>query len=99
MALATRYNEKAVSIVPTVSIPQKKIASVASMDVRLQGRVLSIDVPGMRDGKFSVVDVRGAKVAAGALHDGRATVNLESVKSGVYMVKVAGLGAKRIVVR
>lgn len=99
MALATRYDEKEVSIMPTVSIPQKKIASVTSMDVRLQGRVLSIDVPGMRDGKFSVVDVHGAKVAAGALHNGGVTVNLESVKSGVYMVKVAGLGAKRIVVR
>ena len=96
MALATRYNEKAVSIVPTVSIPQKKIASVASMDVRLQGRLLSINATGAG---FSVVDVHGAKVIAGALHDGRATVNLESVKSGVYMVKVAGLGAKRIVVR
>ncbi|WP_290745335.1 glycoside hydrolase family 9 protein [Fibrobacter sp. UBA4309] len=99
MALATRYDEKDVSILPTTSVPQKKIASVTSMDVRLQGRVLSIDVPGMRDGKFSVVDVHGAKVAAGALHNGGVTVNLESVKSGVYMVKVAGLGAKRIVVR
>jgi hypothetical protein len=43
--------------------------------------------------------MNGAKVASGMLHDGRATVSLESVKSGIYMVKVPGLGARKIVVR
>ena len=48
--------------------------------------------------KIGIVGMNGAKVASGALHDGRATVSLESVKSGIYMVKVEGLGAQKVIV-
>jgi hypothetical protein len=100
MALATRYDEKNVSILPTTSVPHKVVASAGVLNVRLQGRLLSIDASGAQaDADVSIVGMNGAKVAAGALHDGRATVSLESVKSGIYMVKVAGLGARKIVVR
>ena len=100
MALATRYDEKGVSILPKTSVPHKAVASAGVLNVRLQGRLLSIDASGAQaDADVSIVGMNGAKVASGALHDGRATVSLESVKSGIYMVKVAGLGARKIVVR
>jgi hypothetical protein len=89
-----------VSILPTTSVPHKTVASAGVLNVRLQGRLRSIDASGAQaDADVSIVGMNGSKVASGALHDGRATVSLESVKSGIYMVKVAGLGARKIVVR
>ena len=100
MALATRYDEKPVSIEPPVSIPGKASVASRAMDVRLQGRVLAVSAAGAKDGvTVTVLGLDGAKVASGALNAGHATLGLESVKSGAYLVKIDGFGAKKVLVR
>ncbi len=99
MALATRYDEKPETIEVPVSIPGKAAIASRAMDVRLQGRVLAVNVAGTRAANVAVLGLDGAKVASGTLNAGRATLSLESVKSGAYLVKVEGFGAKKVLVR
>lgn len=100
MALATRYDEKPESIEPPVAIPGKATVATRAMDVRLQGRVLAVSAAGAKDGvTVTVLGLDGAKVASGTLNAGRATLGLESVKSGAYLVKVDGFGARKVLVR
>ncbi len=99
MALATRYDEKPESIEPPVAIPGKAAVASRAMDVRLQGRVLTVNAAGTRAASVTVLGLDGAKVASGTLNAGRATLSLESVKSGAYLVKVEGFGAKKVLVR
>jgi hypothetical protein len=100
MALATRYDEKPESIEPPVSIPGKAAVASRAMVVNLQGRVLAVSAAGAKDGvTVTVLGLDGAKVASGTLNAGRATLGLESVKSGAYLVKVEGFGARKVLVR
>jgi hypothetical protein len=100
MALATRYDEKPETIEVPVSIPGKAAVASRAMDVHLQGRVLAVSAAGAKDGvTVTVLGLDGAKVASGTLNAGRATLSLESVKSGAYLVKVEGFGAKKVLVR
>ena len=100
MALATRYDEnKPFIYAPAeVSIPQAKLAATG-FDVKLAGRTLTVNVANAKSAGVTVVGLDGRKVTSGALTAGRATFNLESLQGGVYLVKVEGLGAKKIVVR
>jgi hypothetical protein len=100
MALATRYDEKPESIEPPVSIPGKAAVASRAMVVNLQGRVLAVSAAGAKDGvTVTVLGLDGAKVASGTLNACRATLGLESVKSGAYLVKVEGFGARKVLVR
>jgi hypothetical protein len=100
MALATRYDEKPVSIEPPVSIPGKAAVASRAMDVRLSGRMLMVNAAGAKNAaNVTVLGLDGSKVASGTLNAGRATLDLESVKSGAYLVKVDGFGAKKVLVR
>ena len=99
MALATRYDEKPETIEVPVSIPGKAAVASRAMDVRLQGRVLTVNAVGTHAADVTVLGLDGAKVASGTLNAGRATLSLESVKSGAYLVKVEGFGAKKVLVR
>lgn len=100
MALATRYDEKPESIEPPVAIPGKATVATRAMVVNLQGRVLAVSAAGAKDGvTVTVLGLDGAKVASGTLNAGRATLGLESVKSGAYLVKVDGFGARKVLVR
>ena len=98
MALAARYDEKSVSIVPE-SIPAMRIAA-AKFGVHLQGRTLSVNAPGAKKGaSVTVLGLDGRKVVTGALNAGAAMLDLRSVEGGVYLVKVDGFGAKKVVLR
>ncbi len=99
MALATRYDEKPETIEVPVSIPGKAAVASRAMDVRLQGRVLTVNAVGTHAADVTVLGLDGAKVSSGTLNAGRATLSLESVKSGAYLVKVEGFGAKKVLVR
>ena len=99
MALATRYDEKPESIEPPVAIPGKVMVASRAMDVRLQGRVLTVNAAGTRAANVTVLGLDGAKVASGVLNAGHATLDLASVKSGAYLVKVEGFGAKKVLLR
>lgn len=100
MALATRYDEKPESIEPPVAITGKTTVATRAMDVRLSGRMLMVNAAGAKDGvTVTVLGLDGAKVASGTLNAGHATLDLASVKSGAYLVKVEGFGAKKVLVR
>ncbi|MBR6316802.1 MAG: glycoside hydrolase family 9 protein [Fibrobacter sp.] len=98
MALTTRYDEKAEPIPPPVSIPQTKVAS--KFDMTLAGGMLSLRVPKTVMGSsVKILDVRGNVQMQKTLWNDHETVNVGVLRSGVYMVKVDGLGARKIVVR
>lgn len=99
MALATRYDEKPESIEPPVAITGKTTVATRAMDVRLQGRMLTVNAAGAKSANVTVLGLDGSKVASGALNAGHATLDLASVKSGAYLVKVEGFGAKKVLVR
>ena len=98
MALATRYDEKAESIQPPISI-KRSVAVSTDFKVTVAGRTLAVNVPNTKAAKVFVVGFDGRKVASGALNAGHALLDLSLVKSGAYLVKVEGYGAKKIVVR
>ena len=98
-ALVARYDENVVPIELPMSIP-KASAVTSRFEMRLQGRVLAVSAAGARNGvTVTVLGLDGSKVASGTLNAGRATLDLESVKSGAYLVKVDGYGAKKVLVR
>ena len=98
MALATRYDEKAEAIPPPVSIPKAKMA--ATFGMTLAGDVLSLRVPKTVAGSsVKILDVRGNVQMQKTLWNETETMNVGALRSGVYMVKVEGLGARKIVVR
>ena len=99
MALTTRYDEKPVSIELPVSIPNKVAVASRSFDVRLQGRVLTVNAAGTHAANAMVLGLDGRKVAVGALNAGRAVLDLNGLESGVYLVNVEGAGAKKVVLR
>ena len=73
----------------------KQLMSIATF-----GLVLAVSAAGARNGvTVTVLGLDGSKVASGALNAGHAALNLESVKSGAYLVKVEGFGAKKVLVR
>lgn len=98
MALATRYDEKAEKIQLPVSI-KRTVAVSTGFDVKLAGRTLTVNAANAKSAAVTVVGLDGAKVTSGALVAGYATVDLSSVKSGAYLVKVDGFGAKKVLVR
>ena len=99
MALATRYDEKIQSIQPPppVSIPQTK---AASFGMSLAGSVLSLRLPQASLGStVKILDVCGNVQMQKTVHNVNESMDLVTVGSGVYLVKVEGLGARKIVVR
>lgn len=99
MALATRYDEKIVKLDSGTPIPEKKISVAKGFDVKLLGRTLSVNVPGARTGaSIGLYTLNGSRVAVSPLNAGRATLNLDYIQSGIYMVKVEGLGAQKVIV-
>ena len=100
MALAARYDEnKPFIYAPAeVSIPQAKLAATG-FDVKLAGRTLTVNASGAKSASVSVVGLDGRKIAVSALSAGRVTMDLKNLTGGVYLVKVEGVGARKIVVR
>lgn len=96
MALATRYDEKAAPLPLPAAIPNARIAAPA-MDIHLQGRTLSVNAAG--NAKVRVMRLDGTVVATASLSSGRAVLNLNKFQSGIYLVKVDGLGAKKITLK
>ena len=100
MALATRYDEKSIEIDSFGSaIPKSNIAKAQSFDVRLQGRTLAVNAAGVRASSVELFTLNGSKIASRPLTAGKATLKLDNVQSGIYMVKVNGLAAKKIAIK
>ena len=99
-ALVARYNENPQKITNGANgIHDKKIVPINGISVQQNGHVLSITVSGKHQGQVHLFTLNGAKIASGNLTAGRASLELKNVQSGIYMVKVEGLGAKRISVK
>jgi len=96
MALATRYDENPIKLYNPDAIKPKTIAS-AKFSVLTQGRTLTVNARGTA--KVHVLGINGAEIATAMLTAGHATLNLDNVQSGIYMVKVDGFGAKKIVIK
>ena len=99
-ALVARYDENKpfIAVPEKVSVPKVNVVA-AGLDVRLSGRMLTVNVAGANSAGVAIVGFDGAKVASGSLTAGHATVDLSRVKSGAYLVKVEGFGAKKVLVR
>lgn len=100
-ALVARYDENKpfIAVPEKVSVPKVNVVA-AGFGVHLSGRVLAVSAAGAKDGvTVTVLGLDGAKVSSGTLNAGRATLDLASVKSGAYLVKVDGFGAKKVLVR
>ena len=95
MALATRYDEKPIVITP--SAIQPKTIDKTHLNVQMQGRMLLVNAKG--NAKVKVMSLNGSEIATATLNAGNAAINLEQVQSGIYMVKVDGLGAKKIAIK
>lgn len=99
MALATRYDEKSESIELPVPIPGKAAVASRAMDVRLQGRVLTVNAAGTRAANVTVLGLDGRRAAVSALNGGRAVLDLNGLESGIYLVNIEGFGAKKVILR
>ena len=99
MALATRYDEKSESIELPVPIPGKAAVASRAMDVRLQGRVLTVNAAGTRAANVTVLGIDGRKVAVSVLNAGHAVLDLNGLESGIYLVNIEGFGAKKVILR
>ena len=96
MALAARYDEKAEPLPLPAAIPNARTATPA-MDIHLQGRTLSVNASG--NAKVRVIRLDGTEIATAFLSSGHAILNLDKFQSGIYLVKVDGLGAKKIALK
>ena len=96
MALATRYDENPIKLYNPDAIKSKAIAS-AKFSVQTQGRTLTVNARGTA--KVHVLGINGAEVATAQLNAGHATLNLDNMQSGIYMVKVDGFGTKKISIK
>ena len=95
-ALVARYDENPIKIFNPDGIKSKAIAS-AKFSVQTQGRTLTVNARG--SAKVHVLGINGAEIATAKLNAGHATLNLNNAQSGIYMVKVDGLGVKKIAIK
>ena len=96
MALATRYDENPVTVYNPNAVMPKAIAS-AKFTVQTQGRTLTVNARGTAN--VRVLSLNGAEIATAKLTAGHATLSLDNAQSGIYMVKVDGLGVKKIAIK
>lgn len=97
MALAARYDE----VTPSMNfsaLPKAKLAPTFS--IQQQGRQLTVSLQSNQTGKvLTVANLNGQKLYRETLHSTQATVNLDNLQDGVYLVQVNGLGSRRILLK
>ena len=99
-ALVARYDEKSFKFDNGSFIPEKKNVLAKGFNLKLQGHTLAVNVAGSRSGAtVELYTLSGSKIASSTLTAGKATLNLDNAQSGIYMVKVDGLGAKKIAIK
>ena len=96
-ALVARYDEAPASIISDLTAIQPKAREYAKFTVQTQNRTIIVNAQG--NTPVSVLQLDGTKVVSTHLNKGKATFNLDKVQSGIYLVKVDGLGAKKIALK
>ena len=99
MAVVERYDEMTKIIEPPRSaLP--KILATAKFGMSLVGKTLSLNLPRVAVGKsVKILDVRGNVQMQKTVQSMNETMNVSALKSGVYLVQVGGLSAKKIMLR
>ncbi|MBP5769252.1 MAG: glycoside hydrolase family 9 protein [Fibrobacter sp.] len=99
MAVVERYDEMTKIIEPPRSaLP--KILATAKFGMSLVGKTLSLNLPRVAVGKsVKILDVRGNVQMQKTVQSMNETMNVSALKSGVYLVQVGDLSAKKIMLR
>lgn len=99
LAVVERYDEVTKAIEEPKSALPKNVAGV-KFGVSLVGNTLSLNVPRSVVGKsVKIVDVQGHVQMQKTVQSMNETMNVSALKSGVYLVQVGGLSAKKIMLR
>ena len=96
-ALVARYDEAPASIISDLTAIQPKAREYTKFTVQTQNRTIIVNAQG--NTPVSVLQLDETKVVSTHLNKGKATFNLDKVQSGIYLVKVDGLGAKKIALK
>ena len=99
MALVERYDEVSKKVEPPRSaLPNGLVA--AKFGVSLVGRALSMNLPKSAVGSsVKILDLRGSVQMQKVAQSRNETMNLSTLKSGVYFVQVGGISAKKIMLK
>ena len=94
-----RYDEVTKAMEEPKSALPKNVAGT-KFGVSLVGKTLSLNLPRSVVGKsVKIVDVLGNVQMQKTAQSMNETMNLSALKSGVYLVQVGGLSAKKIMLR
>ena len=99
MAVVERYDEVSKKIEPPRSALPKSVAT-SKIGMSLVGKTLSLSLPRSFVGKsVNILDVHGNVQMQKTVQSMNETMNVGSLKCGVYLVQVQGLAAKKFVVK
>ena len=99
MALVERYDEVSKKVEPPRSALPKSVV-MANISVSIVGHTLSMNLPKSAIGStVKILDVRGQVQMKKVAQSRNETMNLSTLKSGVYFVQVGGISAKKIMLK
>ena len=98
MALVERYDEVSKKVEPPRSALPKSVAA-AKFGVSLVGKTLSLDLPKSAVGRsVKILDVQGKVQMQKIAQSKNETMDVNALKSGLYLVQIQGFSAKKFVV-
>jgi len=99
MAIVERYDEVSKKVEPPRSALPKSVAA-AKFGMSLVGNTLSLNLPRSVVGKsIKILDVQGKVQMQKTAQSMNESLNVNTLKSGLYLVQVQGFSAKKFVVK
>lgn len=99
MAIVERYDEVSKKVEPPRSALPKSVAA-AKFGMSLVGNTLSLNLPRSVVGKsIKILDVQGKVQMQKTVQSMNESLNVSTLKSGLYLVQVQGFSAKKFVVK
>lgn len=97
MALVERYDEVTKPVEFSVGLP--KSVAAAKFGISLVGKTLSLDLPKSAVGRsVKILDVQGKVQMQKIAQSKTETMDVNALKSGLYLVQIQGFSAKKFVV-
>lgn len=98
MALVERYDEVTKPVEFSVGLP--KSVAAAKFGISLVGKTLSLDLPKSAVGRsVKILDVQGKVQMQKIAQSKTETMDVNALKSGLYLVQIQGFSAKKFVVK
>ena len=98
MALVERYDEVTKPVEFSVGLP--KSVAAAKFGISLVGKTLSLDLPKSAVGRsVKILDVQGKVQMQKIAQSKNETMDVNALKSGLYLVQIQGFSAKKFVVK